>query len=73
MKLKRAKSEGVLNIQPLVVQLPLHSSSFSKCAKGKVYNEKIQFMQTIIHDIDMIRTYIVEFLCKNKRHWLARK
>ncbi len=41
--LKRAKCEGMLNIQPLVVRLPPHSSLSSKCVEGKVYNEKIQF------------------------------
>jgi len=39
-ELIRAK-KGVLNIQTLVVKLMSHSSSSSKCAKGKVYNEKI--------------------------------
>ncbi len=41
-ELRRAK-KGMLNIQPLVVRLLSHSSSSSKCAKGKAYNEKIQF------------------------------
>jgi hypothetical protein len=31
-EVKRAKKEGVLNIQPLVVKSPPHSSSSSKCA-----------------------------------------
>jgi hypothetical protein len=38
----------MLNIQPLDVRLPLHSSSSSKYAKGKMYNEKIQLPQMII-------------------------
>jgi hypothetical protein len=40
-ELRKAERKGVLNIQPLVVRLPSHSSSSSECAKGKVYNEKI--------------------------------
>ncbi len=60
----------MLNIQLLVVWSSLHSSS-SKCAKRKVYNEKIQFAQTIIHDIDQIGTSEVEFLHKSKKHWHA--
>jgi hypothetical protein len=60
-ELRRAK-RGVLNIQPLVVKLLLHSSSSSKCVKRKVYNEKIYFTQTIIQDINIIGTYTVEFL-----------
>jgi hypothetical protein len=39
-ELRRVK-KGVLNIQPLAVMLPLHSSSSSKCAEWKAYNEKI--------------------------------
>ncbi len=39
-ELKKAKRR-VLNNQPLAIRLSLHSSSFSKCAKGKAYNEKI--------------------------------
>jgi hypothetical protein len=33
--------KGVLNIQPLVIRLLLHSSSSLKRAEGKAYNEKI--------------------------------
>jgi hypothetical protein len=40
-ELRRIKREEVLNIQPLVVQSSLHSSTSSKYAKRKVYNEKI--------------------------------
>jgi hypothetical protein len=61
----------VLNIQLLVVWSSLHSSSSSECAKRKVYNEKIQFAQMIIHDIDQIGTSEVEFLHISKRHWHA--
>jgi len=61
----------VLNIQLLVVWSPLHSSSSLECAKRKVYNEKIQFAQTIIHDINQIGTSKVEFLHRSKRHWCA--
>jgi hypothetical protein len=38
-ELKRAK-RGMLNIQPLVVRLPPHSSSL-ECVERKAYNEKI--------------------------------
>jgi hypothetical protein len=39
----------MLNIQLLAVRSPLHSSSLSsKCAKGKIYNEKIKLPQMII-------------------------
>ncbi len=41
----------MLNIQSLVVRSPPHSSLSSKCAEGKLYNEKMQFAQTIIHNI----------------------
>jgi hypothetical protein len=43
-ELKRQDREGVLNIQTLVVKLPPHSSSSSKFAERKSYNEKIQFV-----------------------------
>ncbi len=43
-ELRRAKIKGMLNIQPLAVGLPLHSSSFSNCVEGKAYNKKIQFV-----------------------------
>ncbi len=64
--LKRTKVEeelrgivrkGVLNIQPLDVKSSLHSSSFSKCVKGKAYSEKIQFAQTIIQDRHNLNIY----------------
>jgi hypothetical protein len=71
--LRRTKHEGMLNIQPLVVRLLLHSSSYLECAEGKAYNEKIQFAQTMILDIDMIGTFVFEFLHKSKRHWCVRK
>jgi hypothetical protein len=55
----------------LVVRSPAHSSSSSKCVKGEAYNEKIQFTQTIIQDIDITRTSIVEFLCRSRQRWHA--
>jgi hypothetical protein len=70
---RRAKKEGMLNIQPLTIRLPLHSSSSLECAKGKAYNEMIQFAQIIIQDINITRTFAVEFLCKSKRCWCARR
>jgi len=42
-ELTRTKCEGVLNIQPLAVRSPSHSSSSSECVEEKAYNEKIQF------------------------------
>jgi hypothetical protein len=42
-ELTRAKREGMLNIQPLAIRSPPHSSSSSKCVERKAYNEKIQF------------------------------
>ncbi len=39
-KLRRVERR-VLNIQPLAIRVPLHSSSSSKCAEGNVYNEMI--------------------------------
>ncbi len=41
--------------------------------KWKAYNEKILFAHTIIHDIDTIGIYVVEFLCRNERHWCVRE
>jgi hypothetical protein len=70
---RKVECEGMLNIQPLVIKLSLHSSSSLECIEGKAYNEKIQFTQTTIHDIDTIGTSVVEFLCKNKRRWHARE
>jgi hypothetical protein len=40
-ELRRIEKGGVLNIQPLAVRLPPHSSSSSKRVEGKAYNEKI--------------------------------
>jgi hypothetical protein len=61
----------VLNIQPLAIRLPFHSSSSLECAKGKAYNEKILFVQMIIQNIDIIGTFEVEFLCRSIKHWCA--
>jgi malonyl CoA-acyl carrier protein transacylase len=69
-ELRRAKRKSMLNIQQLVVRLPLHSSSFLECAEGKVYKKKIQFAQTIIQDINTIQTFVIEFLHNNVRHGL---
>jgi hypothetical protein len=60
-ELQRAKHEGVLNIQLLAIRSPPHSSSSLECQEGKVYNEKMQFMQTIIHNVYKTRTSVVEF------------
>ncbi len=65
-ELRRAKRKGMLNIQPLDVRSSQHSSSSSKCAKGKAYNEKIQFAQTIIQNINTIGTSAIEFLRKSR-------
>ncbi len=71
--LKRAEREGLLNIQLLVVRSPPHSSSSSECVKGKVYNEKLKFAQTIIQDIDTTKTSTIKFLCISRRRWCARE
>jgi hypothetical protein len=36
-ELKRVEREGMLNIQPLAIRLPLHSSSSLECAKKGRY------------------------------------
>ncbi len=56
-----------MNILSLFVRLLPNSSSFSKCVEGRTYNEKIQFAQMIIQDIYKIRTYVIEFLAKQKK------
>jgi hypothetical protein len=70
---RRVKREDMLNIQPLAVRSSLHSSSTFKCAEKKVYNEKIQFVQTIIQHIDITGTIVIEFLRKSRRHWCVRE
>ncbi len=72
-ELKIAKREGLLNIQSLTIRLSLHSSSTSKCVKGKAYNKKIQFAQMIIRDINRTRTSVIEFLRKSKRYWRPKE
>jgi len=72
-ELKRVERKRALNIQPLAISSPLHSSSSSECAEGKVYNEKILFAQMIIHDIDTIGTSTTEFLHKSERCWCVRE
>ncbi len=72
-ELRRTKKKGVLNIQLLAIRSPSHSSSFSKCVEGKAYNEKIQFVQKIIQDINTIGTFEIEFLHRSKRRWHVRE
>ncbi len=72
-ELRIAERKGMLNIQPLVVRSSPHSSSFLECVKRRAYNEKIQFVQTIIQDIDTTRKYVVEFLCKSRQCWCSRE
>jgi hypothetical protein len=57
----------------LAIRSLLHSSSSSKCVKGKAYNEKIQFAQTIIQDINTIITSTFEFLPRSRQRWCARE
>jgi hypothetical protein len=71
-ELRRVERERVLNIQPLVIRLMLHSSSSSESAEGMTYNVKIQFTQMIIQEIDTIKTFIVEFLHRSRQHWCAK-
>ncbi len=63
----------MLNIQLLDVRSSSHSSSSLECAKGKAYNVKIQFVETIIQDIDIIETFKVEFLHRSRQHQCGRK
>ncbi len=63
----------MLNIQLLAIRSSSHSSSSSKCVEKNAYNEKLQFAQKIIQDIDRIGTFTVEFLCKSKRCWHAKE
>jgi hypothetical protein len=72
-ELRRVDCEGMLNIQPLAIRSPLYSSSSSECAQGKVYYEKIQFVHMIIHDIGMIRTFVINFLHRSKKCWCVRE
>ncbi len=73
-QLRRAKREGMLNIQSLVMKLSLIHHHLWNVQEGRhIYNEKLQFAQTIIQNIYITGTFIVEFLCKGKRHWRARK
>jgi len=69
-ELRRANSEGVLNIRALVVRSSSHSSSSLECVEGKTYNERIQFVHTIIHDINRTGTSAVKLLHRRK-HWHA--
>jgi hypothetical protein len=38
-----------------------------------MYNEKMQFVQTVIHNIYRTRTSTFEFLRKSKRSWCTRE
>ncbi len=60
-------------MQPLAVRLSSHSSSFLEYAEWKAYNVKIQFAHIIIQDINITRTFVVEFLHKSRQCWHARK
>jgi hypothetical protein len=55
------------------VRLPLHSPLSSKCEKGKAYNEKMQFVHTIIQNIYKTETLIVEFLRRRIRGWSSNE
>jgi hypothetical protein len=66
-ELQKAEHEGVLNIQLLAIRSPPHSSSSLECEEGKMYNEKMQFVQTIICGIYKTRTSLVEFLCRSTK------
>ncbi len=46
-----------------------HSPSSLKCEKGKAYNEKMQFVHTIIQDLCRTKTSTIEFLYIRKRGW----
>jgi len=72
-ELRIAIQKGMLNIQPLASRLPPHSSSSSECVEGKAYNEKIQFAQTIIQDINTTKTSIVDFLHRSERRWCPKE
>jgi len=64
---QRVECEGVLNIKSLAIRSSSDSSSFLEYIEGKAYNEKIKFVETIIHDIDQTRTLAVEFLHRSRR------
>jgi hypothetical protein len=44
-----------------------------KCAERKASNVKIQFVQTIIQNIDTTRASIVKFLHRSKQCWCVRE
>ncbi len=60
-----------MNIQPLAIKSLPHSSSL-ECAKGKAYNQNIQFAHMIIQVIDTTGTFVIEFLHRSRQHWRAR-
>jgi hypothetical protein len=63
----------VLNIQTLVVRSLPHSSSSLERVERNAYNEKIQFEQMIIQDINTTKTFVVEFLCRSRQHRRVRE
>lgn len=72
-ELRRVQHAGILNIQSLAVKLPPHSPSSLECEEGKEYNEKMQFVLSIIPDIYESETSIVEFLHKRKKGWSSNE
>ncbi len=49
--------------------MPLHSPSSLECEEVKTYNEKMQFVHTLIQDIYRSKTSTIEFLHICKRGW----
>jgi hypothetical protein len=55
------------------MKLPPHSPSSSECEEGKEYNEKMQFVLSIIPDIYGLETSIIEFLHRRKKGWSSNE
>jgi hypothetical protein len=55
------------------MKLPPHSPSSSECEEGKEYNEKMQFVLSIIPDIYGSETSIIEFLLRRKKGWSSNE
>jgi hypothetical protein len=72
-ELIRTKCARVLNIQLLAIRLLPHSPSSSECEEGKAYNERMQFVHTIIQDIYKIGTSTIEFLRRRRRGWSSNE
>jgi hypothetical protein len=53
------------------MRLPPHSPSSLECEEGKMYNENMQFAQTIIHNMYKSETFTVEFLPRCRKGWCA--